>query len=69
VVEAVDVQVLADRVRLTVHAVGDADLELWGVRRKRDLFERVFGRRLEIHLAGTGDTWPGTVPTEDDGPG
>ncbi len=27
-----------------IQADGDADLQLWGVRRKRELFERVFGR-------------------------
>ena len=26
-----------------IEADGDADLQLWGVRRKRDLFEAVFG--------------------------
>jgi hypothetical protein len=55
VVDAIDVDLLPDRVRLTVSAAGDADLELWGVRRKRELFERVFGRRLEIQLAGARD--------------
>ncbi len=33
-------------VTIGIEAVGDADLQLWGVRRKRDLFERVFGRGL-----------------------
>jgi exopolyphosphatase/guanosine-5'-triphosphate,3'-diphosphate pyrophosphatase len=31
-------------VTIGIEADGDADLQLWGVRRKRDLFERVFGR-------------------------
>jgi hypothetical protein len=61
VVDALDVDLLADRARLTVYAAGDADLELWGVRRKRDLFERVFNRRLEVQLAGASD-----VADEDD---
>jgi exopolyphosphatase / guanosine-5'-triphosphate,3'-diphosphate pyrophosphatase len=30
-------------VTIGIEADGDADLQLWGVRRKRDLFERVFG--------------------------
>jgi exopolyphosphatase/guanosine-5'-triphosphate,3'-diphosphate pyrophosphatase len=30
-------------VTLGIEADGDADLQLWGVRRKRELFERVFG--------------------------
>jgi len=33
-------------VTLAVAADGDADLQLWGVRRKRELFERVFERRV-----------------------
>lgn len=48
VVKSADVEVEDDRVVLHVHADGDAELELWGVRRKRDLFERVFGRRLVL---------------------
>jgi exopolyphosphatase/guanosine-5'-triphosphate,3'-diphosphate pyrophosphatase len=31
-----------------VDAPGDPELELWGARRKRDLFEKVFGRELEL---------------------
>ena len=34
----------------------DAELEQWGARRKRDLFEKVFGRELEavpsVRLSG-----------------
>jgi hypothetical protein len=37
---------------LRVHARGDAELELWGARRKRDLFERVFDRELELVVTG-----------------
>lgn len=39
----------ADAVTLGIEADGDADLQLWGVRRKRDLFTRVFG--LEVIAA------------------
>ncbi|GAC1537145.1 MAG: Ppx/GppA phosphatase family protein [Acidimicrobiales bacterium] len=45
-------------VTIGIEADGDADLQLWGVRRKRDLFQRVFGRRvvaaevLELPLSG-----------------
>ena len=35
-------------VEVVVHADDDIDLELWGLRRKRELFERVFGCRLEV---------------------
>jgi exopolyphosphatase/guanosine-5'-triphosphate,3'-diphosphate pyrophosphatase len=55
VIDGIDVDLAGDRARLTVHSNSDADLELWGVRRKRELFERVFGRRLEIQLDASGD--------------
>ena len=48
VVDAIDVEVLDDAVRLQVVASADCDLELWGTRRKRGLFERLFDRRLEV---------------------
>jgi exopolyphosphatase/guanosine-5'-triphosphate,3'-diphosphate pyrophosphatase len=35
-------------VLVRVSAAGDPELELWGARRKRDLFERVFARELEV---------------------
>src|SRR3984957_14541757 len=35
-------------VEVVVHADDDIDLELWGLRRKRELFERVFECRLEV---------------------
>ncbi|HUP86179.1 MAG TPA: Ppx/GppA phosphatase family protein [Acidimicrobiales bacterium] len=41
----------ADVVRLLVTPSDDVDLEVWGVRRKRDLFERVFERRLDVVAA------------------
>jgi exopolyphosphatase / guanosine-5'-triphosphate,3'-diphosphate pyrophosphatase len=47
VVGAVDVEVGADLVVLRLRTDDDAELELWGVRRRRDLFERVFERELE----------------------
>lgn len=45
-----DVRVYANRdsVEVVVEADDDIDLELWGLRRKRDLFERVFGCRLDV---------------------
>lgn len=45
-----DVEVFADAgvVEVVVEADDDIDLELWGLRRKRDLFERTFGCRLEV---------------------
>ncbi|HET9729587.1 MAG TPA: Ppx/GppA phosphatase family protein [Acidimicrobiia bacterium] len=41
----------ADLVVVRVDADGDAELELWGARRRRDLFESVFGRELELLVA------------------
>lgn len=45
-----DVQVYArpGAVEVVVDADDDIDLELWGLRRKRDLFERVFDCRLDV---------------------
>jgi exopolyphosphatase / guanosine-5'-triphosphate,3'-diphosphate pyrophosphatase len=51
VVERLDVEVGADLVVLRLHARDDAELELWGVRRRRDLFEKVFERELEATVA------------------
>ncbi len=47
VVESFDVAIGGDLVVLRLHARDDAELELWGARRRRDLFEKVFGRELE----------------------
>ena len=53
-IDGVDVELAgSDRVVLRVHPAGDPDLELWGLRRKRDLFERTFGRRLRMELVGS----------------
>lgn len=46
-VNAVDVDVRRSSVRLVVHAHGDPDVEMWGLRRKRGLFERLFHRQLD----------------------
>jgi exopolyphosphatase/guanosine-5'-triphosphate,3'-diphosphate pyrophosphatase len=50
-VESIGVKLEPDRVRLVVQATGDIDLELWGLRRKRELFERIFEVPLEFELA------------------
>ena len=47
-VEHVRARVGPSLVVLDVETRGDAELELWGARRKRDLFERVFSRDLEV---------------------
>jgi exopolyphosphatase/guanosine-5'-triphosphate,3'-diphosphate pyrophosphatase len=48
VIERVDVEIGRNLVVLRLHARGDAELECWGARRKRDLFERVFDREVEL---------------------
>jgi exopolyphosphatase/guanosine-5'-triphosphate,3'-diphosphate pyrophosphatase len=50
-VDAIDVKVEPRRVRLVVRSDGDVDLELWGLRRKRELFERVFEVPLDLAVA------------------
>jgi exopolyphosphatase/guanosine-5'-triphosphate,3'-diphosphate pyrophosphatase len=50
VVESLDVEVGADLVMLRLRARDNAELELWGVRRRRDLFEKVFERELEATI-------------------
>jgi exopolyphosphatase/guanosine-5'-triphosphate,3'-diphosphate pyrophosphatase len=52
VVDGLDLDLDNGRARVTVHASGDCELELWGARRKRDLFERLFGVKLEVVSAG-----------------
>lgn len=47
-VDEISVEIFDDRVRLVITSDRDTDLEVWGVRRKRDLFERLFERRLEV---------------------
>lgn len=47
-VEGVGVELAGGRLRLSVRAKGNCDLELWAVSRQEPLLERVFGRRLEI---------------------
>jgi len=49
-VESIGVKVEDGRVRVLVHASGDIDLELWGLRRKRELFERVFALPLDVEV-------------------
>lgn len=53
VVRHVQVRVGPSVVLVGLDSDGDPELELWGARRKRDLFERVFEREVEItgHLA------------------
>ena len=50
-VEHIHARVGPSLVVVEVEAHGDAELELWGARRKRDLFEKIFGRDLELVTA------------------
>lgn len=54
VVTGFQVRVGPELVLVHIRSVGDPELEIWGARRKRDLFERVFSRELEFtaHPAG-----------------
>jgi exopolyphosphatase/guanosine-5'-triphosphate,3'-diphosphate pyrophosphatase len=47
-VEDVTLQLNGTRARLAVTSSGDVDVDLWGARRKRELFEKLFERRLEV---------------------
>ena len=60
-VEGVGVDVRGGAVRLLVSSRGDCDLELWGVRRKRSLFERLFDRRVEA-VPGWSEDEVGSLP-------
>ena len=42
-------EVAGSRLRVTVEGAGELQLELWGARRKRLLFEKVYGSRVEFH--------------------
>jgi exopolyphosphatase/guanosine-5'-triphosphate,3'-diphosphate pyrophosphatase len=47
-VTQVSTQITDNLVLLRVRAQDDAELELWATRRRRDLFEKVFDRELEV---------------------
>ena len=47
-VKGIDLVLNGSRARLVAEADGDIAVELWGARRKRELFERTFRRRLEV---------------------
>jgi exopolyphosphatase/guanosine-5'-triphosphate,3'-diphosphate pyrophosphatase len=52
-VEDIDVRVGKDLVVVRLVTADDAELELWGARRRRDLFEKVYGRELELVVGGS----------------
>ncbi len=51
VVDGVRVEIGTDLVLLRITAHDDPELELWGARRRCDLFEKVYGRELELAVA------------------
>ncbi|MEX2267792.1 MAG: Ppx/GppA phosphatase family protein [Acidimicrobiia bacterium] len=60
-IETIEVNVGPSLVVVQVHAHHDVELEVWGARRKRELFERIFGRDLELTVrtnAARGDLSP-----------
>jgi exopolyphosphatase/guanosine-5'-triphosphate,3'-diphosphate pyrophosphatase len=52
-VDDIDAAIGADLVVLRLRVSGDAELELWGARRRRELFEKVFDRELELTVVGS----------------
>lgn len=56
VVDDIEVRVGPSLVMIRLTRNGDAELEQWGARRKRELFEKVFRRELEVtcHPSGAG---------------
>jgi exopolyphosphatase/guanosine-5'-triphosphate,3'-diphosphate pyrophosphatase len=51
VVDDLHAEINPDLVVLRLVTHDDPELELWGARRRRDLFEKVFGRELEVAVA------------------
>ena len=47
-VESIEVRLGPSLVVLGLNAQRDTELEVWGARRKRELFEKLFDRDLEI---------------------
>lgn len=52
VVEEIKIEVDDARVRIVLFGNDDLDLECWGLRHKRPLFERTFGHRVEVVSGG-----------------
>jgi exopolyphosphatase/guanosine-5'-triphosphate,3'-diphosphate pyrophosphatase len=52
-VEDIVVHVGKDLVVIRLVTRDDAELELWGARRRRELFEKVYGRELELVVGGS----------------
>jgi exopolyphosphatase/guanosine-5'-triphosphate,3'-diphosphate pyrophosphatase len=53
IVDDIRADVGAELVVLRLRVHGDAELELWGARRRRELLEKLYDRELEFVVAGT----------------
>ncbi|MEO0530889.1 MAG: hypothetical protein AAF266_10005, partial [Planctomycetota bacterium] len=51
-VHDVRANVVDSKVEIAIRTTGDAEVDLWAARRKVDLFERVFGRRVYFAAVG-----------------
>ncbi len=66
-VDHVDVKIGPSLVVLRIRSTQDIELELWGARRKRELFEQVFERDLELTAHPAGSAWI-DAPGAQEGP-
>ncbi len=69
VADTVKVLPTGDRLELVILAHGDAELEAWAVRRKKALFEEVFGVELVVRTETTGPRLWELAEGEDEGEG
>ena len=47
-VQELQTEVTGDKIEIRIKTLGDAELEIWGAMRKRELFEKLFKRKLTI---------------------
>jgi exopolyphosphatase/guanosine-5'-triphosphate,3'-diphosphate pyrophosphatase len=60
-VQGVSVVIGRRDISLRLHTVGDVTVELFGLERKQELFERIFGRRLTVDVAPARITLPNAI--------
>ncbi len=63
IVTDVEVSVRRRRVVLSLHVSGNPELEVWALQKKSDLFERVFGRRVEAMVENVVRTGAAEAPS------
>jgi exopolyphosphatase/guanosine-5'-triphosphate,3'-diphosphate pyrophosphatase len=66
-VETVEVEQQGARLRLRVRSLANPELEVWAAQRQSGLFERAFGRRLEVLASGGGRRPCGAMGTASRG--